>query len=210
MLTPRCSRLREMIWKRTLLPRDVRPVISPTLNQPSHGGQRSHYGSSTVPVTFRVNRKSRAVAMRFYQTREHYLLSEAPYVNFEVDNMCISMDDLHDPNGPGLNSYMELISRNDLDNLKVPKADLQKIRYLNVSFIFCDFCICSAALRFYNWYMDWTQPDVDVLKSVKEVTIEVDWKDMQVDFIEIFDRDRLRLFIGKKQSGDVVFYIRET
>jgi hypothetical protein len=58
--------------------------------------------------------------------------------------------------------------------------------------------------------MDWTQPDVDVLKSVKEVTIEVDWKDMQVDFIEIFDRDRLRLFIGKKQSGDVVFYIRET
>jgi hypothetical protein len=180
-----------MIWERTLPPRHLWPNIVVNPDRPGHGGRRQDYGQNIVPVAFRVNRESRAVAMRFYHNWEQYLSSGAPYVNFEIDEICILLDEYYNRNSRGL----EIIGCDEA-LLRVPKADLQKIRYLTVYFTACERCIPRAAERFYKWYSDWTRPNVDAFKSLEEMTIEMDWKGVQriqVEFYEKFYRDIVSL-----------------
>jgi hypothetical protein len=204
------AELREMIWERTLPRRTLWPNIIVNPDRPGHGGRRPDYGQNNVPVAFRVNRESRAVAMRSYHNREQYLSSGAPYVNFEIDEICILLDEFYDRNSRCFHTYMEIIGC-DEGLLRVPKADLQKIRYLTVHFTACEICISRAAERFYKWYSDWTRPNVDAFKTLEEMTIEMDWKGVQriqVEYYERFYRDIVRLVNRSIPDGKVTFYLQ--
>jgi hypothetical protein len=198
--------LRQMIWERTLPPRHLWPNIVVNPDRPGHGGRRQDDGRNIIPVAFRVNRESRAVAMRFYHNREEYLSSGAPYVNFGIDEICILLDEFYNRNPRGL----ETIGCDEA-LLRIPKADLQKIRYLTVYFTACERCIPRAAERFYKWYSDWTRPNVDAFKSLEEMTIEMDWKGVQriqVEFYERFYRDIVRLVNRNIPHGKITFYLQ--
>lgn len=203
--------LREMIWERTLSPRHLWPSILVDPDRPGHRGRRPDYGQSFVPVAFRVNRESRAVAMRFYHNREQYLSPGAPYVNFGIDEICILLDEFYNRNSRGFGSRIETI-RCDEALLRVPKADLQKIRYLTVYFTACEICIPRAAERFSKWYSDWTRLNVDAFKSLEEMTIEMDWKGVQriqVEFYERFYKDIVHLVNRSIPHGKVTFYLQQ-
>ena len=89
------------------------------------------------------------------------------YVNFEIDEVCITMDTLHDDQGPGVDPSMELVHCDEA-LLNVSKADLSIFQHLTVSVRFCKWCQFRAALRFYNWYIDWTH----AFPSMKGVIID--------------------------------------
>lgn len=157
-----------MIWERSFVLRRVYPDISQKPSQIHHPGSESESSPefATDPITLQVNQESRGVAMRFYQKRRHYQARNTSYINFELDTICIRLESLYSDQLPGF-SYLSLIPCDDA-HLNVTKADLAKVRYLNLKFTICDLCWARAVGRFHAWYNDWA-PALSSLKEMKIV-----------------------------------------
>ena len=197
--------LREMIWERTFIPRHLWPKIR--INAPtyvSHEGSGQELQRSCDPVALQVNRESRAVAMRFYQMRRDLSIPRTSYINFEIDEICIELDSMHDDQGEGIDPYMELIPCDEA-LLNVSKADLSKFRYLRVGVRFCGWCQFRTPRRFYNWYMDWAH----AFSSMKVVMIEISLDGAYMGCFNVFCEDMMVLFQSKGKPDGVRFHAQE-
>jgi len=86
--------LRNIIWELSLPgPRRIKPIL---LLKGTANPRREPLPCSQVcdPAMLQINRESRAIALQFYERREHYKHRFGQYVNFELDNFYFAGEDL--------------------------------------------------------------------------------------------------------------------
>jgi hypothetical protein len=121
------NELRQHIWLFTLPgPRKIVPftAYSTGLYHEPNKGPKDH-----CPLTLRINRESRAIALRHYTNWHNAAALGYQYVDFNVDTVWFSATDFEDRSHmprftPGIQTAL----------LKLSKADLWKIRRLEITF----------------------------------------------------------------------------
>lgn len=137
-----------------------------------HRNQR--ISSHSDPVLFQVNRESRKFAMKRYQTCEHYKSPRTNFVNFEIDTFYISLENFDAYIYEDALSGIEFYLFDDTD-LKLSKADLLKVLFLNVSF-FVEWDrpvpVSRNIIRFIEWWTMWAH----FFPNLKKLTLEIHWQ----------------------------------
>jgi hypothetical protein len=121
------SELRQQIWLFTLPgPRKIVPFTAYTtgLFHEHNKGPKDH-----LPLTLHINRESRAIALKHYKNWHNAAALGYQYVDFNVDTVCFLNPDFYDRShmprySPGIQAAL----------LKLSKADLWKIRRLEITF----------------------------------------------------------------------------
>ncbi len=128
------------------------------------------------PAMLQVNRESRAIAMRFYNMRDHFNCPHGKFFNFEVDNFYFAGKDLPST-GWTIPEYSILE-----EEYNISMADRRKIKKIILAFPW-SFASGSPFLFVRKTGQAFFQSLV-TFENVKAVTIEI-WQDDSLDIIDI-------------------------
>jgi len=192
--------LRRLIWTFSLPgPRRIIPFTTYNTSELSLEGTftRNHTTYRDL-IALQVNRESRSLALRHYANWHHAASFGYQYVDFSIDSIYFEEDAFVPKESPHITMNSNPIVGTPTTLLKLSRADLSRIKNLDVSFREMD----EIKDRLSMWIPKWLGgvfPAVEMLNVLLVVGRDEDWTDESVQ--KVVNETK---FLGDEKIGEIV------
>jgi len=192
--------LRRLIWTFSLPgPRRIIPFTTyNTLELSPEGTFSRNHTTYRDLIALQINRESRSLALRHYTNWHHAASFGYQYVDFSIDSIYFEEDTFVPQEIPHVTANSNPVVGIPTTLLKLSRADLSRIRNLDVAFREVE----EVKNRLSMWISKWLGgvfPAVEVLNVILVVGRDQDWTDDRVQ--KVLNETK---FLGDEKIGEIV------